>query len=142
MGSWLSYRVGSQAFVRMMLNFVTLARSLLEQAESQVHVPGFQPRLIYAANLDKEEYIPYRSVAFPMYLTDLGVRIFQDPKVLFECSTGLTFSELIYNEGFLQPLFLAKIDSLSRYLDGFISLYGDYDSISSVLENRYREITQ
>lgn len=82
-----------------------------------------------------------RSTAAPKYVTDLGIRKLESPKLLYSyiCNTekiAYKFSE----QDIVDDIAVTPIADLAYILDAFVLLTGEYEFIAKAIMTRYTEI--
>lgn len=118
------------------MNFVEAASALLKNLDPMDVAPGFIERLNVA-----EGPISDRTISTPFYLTDLGVRRFDDPSLFLNANL-----KLIGTESLSDPecdLNLSKsipAQGLGDFLDSYILIVGDYDFAARVVIERMGDI--
>lgn len=120
-------------------DFVSASARLLASVDDNVVAPGFTERLTVASRGggDGEP----RSIAAPYYLTDLGVRKFEDPRVFMDAHLDLLGDEhRSHAAADLALLIGAPIDDLGRLLDAFVLVKGDYENARRAVSERFTEI--
>ncbi len=121
------------------LDFVTSAARWLRTLDPKSAAPGFVERLGVAAARGRAD--GPRSIAAPYYLTDLGVRRFDDPSVFLEAHLALLGPE---HRSDLQEdaalLAATPADEFGAILDAFVLLTGDYESAHGVAAARFDEL--
>lgn len=102
------------------MDFIDLFKSILESPLDKAYPPGFLTRVRYISNLDQFDDERPHSIASPMHLTDLGVREFDDPKILLSECLDVEKLEYLNDPDFIRPLKIGKIQKLASYLDAYI----------------------
>ncbi len=121
------------------MDFVTSAARWLRTLEPDSVAPGFVERLGVAAARGRTD--GPRSIAAPYYLTDLGVRRFDDPSVFLTAHLALLGTEHRSDPRDDADLLAATpIDELGAVLDAFVLLTGDYDTAHRVVAARFDEL--
>jgi hypothetical protein len=123
------------------VNLTSGASAILEAVEFRVTAPGFGERLEVAAHGGKPGR-GARSIAAPVYVSDLGIRRHDDPRLFFDAHMQL----LAFPAGPTPPQVVdemlgADIPDLAGLLDACILLTGDYDSAVKVIGDRLGEIS-
>lgn len=123
-----------------MTDLVRGASRLLAEHNPDEVAPGFTERLEVASRGGAEGQVA-RTIAAPYYLTDLGVRRFDDPAVFYRIHIELfRWSTQISAKATRSMLLSAPIGSLADLLDACILLLGDYDLAHEVAKARHAEI--
>lgn len=104
---------------------------------SSAFAPGFIDRVRVAA---MGNTLP-RTIATPYYLTDLGIRRFDDPSEFFDLNVTETAWEGLHRrEESVELIKSATLDNLADMLDSYILLVGDYNGALGAISNRLDEI--
>lgn len=104
--------------------------------------PAFPERLHLAWRVFNGEPVGiYRSIAAPVYVSDLGVRRSNDPSIFYaeHCKIfgmqrlGFEGSELAISQYYDDP-------GVARLIDAFILFFGDYDFVHDVIISHFEEL--
>ena len=120
------------------MDFVRWARELAGSIAPETVAPGFMERLLVAAA--PTEARPERTIAAPYYLTDLGVRSFEDPARFLSLHADALEWQLPSAEESARLLLALPIADLADHLDAFVLLTGDYDTAAAAVRAREAEI--
>ncbi|EYR62805.1 hypothetical protein N866_05095 [Actinotalea ferrariae CF5-4] len=120
------------------MDFVRWARELARSIAPETVAPGFMERLLVAAA--PTEARPERTIAAPYYLTDLGVRSFEDPARFLSLHADALEWQLPSAEESARLLLALPIADLADHLDAFVLLTGDYDTAAAAVRAREAEI--
>lgn len=121
-----------------------VATRLEEAASSSRVAPGFEERIAVAASFP-DGAGRARSIRAPYYLTDLGVRRFEDPSVFFLAhleSLGLASIKSEFDAALVDDAANCDIRDYGSLADRYILLVGDYDHAEQVLGDAYLAVSQ
>jgi hypothetical protein len=119
------------------MDFTEQSARWLDSLDLGVAAPGFAERLAVAAGRASGA----RSLAAPYYLTDLGIRRFEDPELFLsghlELFTLDRASDLECDDALLRSV---PLDRMGSVLDSFILMTGAYEAARDVVLARLEEI--
>lgn len=87
-----------------------------------------------------EDLLPLRSVAAPYYVTDLGVRLSEDPQRFYLLHCDIAGVRPIGDSEIVNTLSESGIGSFGNKVDAFILFFGDYQRVSQVIIERESEL--
>lgn len=121
------------------MDFVTSSSRWLAAVDHDAVAPGFVERLTVASNGGRGT--EPRSIAAPYYLTDLGVRKFEDPRVFTEAHLALFgLGPQPCAEEDLRLLGGTPVGDLGAVLDAFVLVTGDYATAHEAVAGRFDEV--
>ncbi|GHS89949.1 hypothetical protein AGMMS50218_17240 [Actinomycetota bacterium] len=119
------------------MDFVASSARWLVSLDHAAVAPGFAERLAATAGQSAEP----RSLAAPYYLTDLGVRRFDDPRLFLAGHLeilGHEHASATADDALL--LRTTPVEALGHVLDTFILVTGDYPTAHTVVSERLEAI--
>jgi hypothetical protein len=121
------------------LDFVISSSLWLETVDRDAVAPGFVERLVVAASRGRTQ--GPRSIAAPYYLTDLGVRKFDDPRVFTHAHLALSAREHLSDAGEdRRVLTRTPVEDLGAVLDAFVLITGEYATARDAIGSRFEEL--
>lgn len=115
------------------MHYKELAKDIWSKRTNSTFAPGFIERIRVAAVGNTQP----RTIATPYYLTDLGIRRFEDPREFFELNVAKTdWDGLHSRQESVNLIRSADLDDLADMLDSYILLVGDYDGAQNAISNR------
>lgn len=113
------------------------AKELLSRDLSET-APGFVERLRIVTGEIRE-----RTTAHPFYLTDLGVRLFEDPKLFYSANLKiLKIADPLLSSDILAEAAEAPGADLARLLDHVVLLTGDYHLACQIVDTCWENIVE
>ena len=123
-----------------MTHLIDGARQILAEHDETAVAHGFTERLEVAARGGSDGPAP-RTIAAPYYLTDLGVRRFDDPALFYRAhAERFGWTETISVAGTDELMLDIPVEDLARLLDAVVLVLGDYETAVDVVRRRYGSI--
>ena len=124
------------------MNFVDWAGEVLRANSTRPFAHGFSERL----GATRDVYMPVReprSIAAPYYLTDLGVRRFQDPHLFLDLHLQIFQLPPLPNERQDRDCLLSSsIKDFGSLIDACILLTGNYKAVRDAIILRHTEVLE
>lgn len=121
------------------MDFVASSAHWLRTVDPDAVAPGMIERLTVAANRGRSDQP--RSIAAPYYLTDLGVRKFEDPRLFTEAHLDQFGPEHRSEPEQDAALLLGSpMSGFAGLLDALVLLTGDYTTAHVVVAARFEEL--
>ncbi len=103
--------------------------------------PAFAERFRFLwDSLDSGVDFSGRSVGAPYYVTDMGVRLFDDPRLFYDAHLKLANTEAIPRSALKDFIHKSKLDNLKHRIDAAILFFGDYETVIDAIRERSSEI--
>lgn len=123
-----------------MTHLIDGARQILAEHDETAVAHGFTERLEVAARGGSDGPAP-RTIAAPYYLTDLGVRRFDDPALFYRAhAERFGWTETISVAGTHELMLDVPVEDLAGLLDAVVLVLGDYETAVDVVRRRYGSI--
>lgn len=116
-----------------MLNLQSQVNAFYSLGDDFVCSPVLFERLFVAQFLFQNKEI-HRTVATPVYINDLGIRCFQDPKLFYEEHCQLANFEQLTSDDIIQDIINCTPKNLGNFLDGVLLLTGNYNACKVALD--------